>query len=102
MESRYRLLRILALVSLVLSILVFIWGLWNGLAWQGKAGYEGLTAPGGLKFVLRMTLFCIPFGPALFFATLLFLAASGLQIMLDTADRMRAIVDDLRRQTSGG
>ncbi|MCS7222316.1 MAG: hypothetical protein RML36_06795 [Anaerolineae bacterium] len=102
MESRYRVLRILALISLVLSILVFIWGLWNGLAWQSKAGYEGLTAPGGLKFVLRMTLFCIPFGPALFFATLLFLAASGLQLVLDAADRMQAVVEDLRRQASGG
>lgn len=103
MGSQHRFLRILALISLVLSIIAFVWGLWNGLAWQGKiGGYEGLQAPGGVEFVLRMTLFCLPFAPGLFFSVLLFLAASGLQLLIDIGDRTQAVVDQLKRQSQGG
>jgi len=102
MESKYRLLRILALVSLILAAIVFIWGLWNGLSWQGRvAGFQGLTAPGGLKLVLRLTAFFVPFGPALFFTILLFLGASGLQLMLDTAERTQALANDLKQRAQG-
>ncbi|HEY65086.1 MAG TPA: hypothetical protein G4O02_11005 [Caldilineae bacterium] len=101
MEGKYRWLRILAVVSLILAAIVLLWGLWNGLSWQAKAGYEGLTAPGGVRLVLRLTLFFLPFAPALFFAVLLFMAASGLQLMLDTAERTQALVEDLQKQARG-
>ncbi|GAB4520173.1 MAG: hypothetical protein Kow0047_31400 [Anaerolineae bacterium] len=99
MDNKVRWLRILAVISLVLAAIVLIWGLWNGLSWQGKiGGYEGLKAPGGVKLVLRLTLFFLPFAPGLFFATLLFLAAAGIQLMLDTAERTQAMLNDLERQ----
>ena len=100
MDTKHRTLRILAFISLILAALILLWGLWNGLSWPGKiAGYEGLTAPGSVKLVLRLTLFFLPFGPALFFATLLFLAAGGLQLVSDTAERTQALVEDLQRQS---
>jgi hypothetical protein len=102
MDSRFRFLRVLALISLILAIVVFLWGLWYGLSWQGLAGYEGLTASGNLKLVLRITMFCLPFAPALFFSGLLFLAYGGLQILLDTSERVQTILKDLEPPAQKG
>ena len=98
MEGKQKRLRILAVISLILAALVLLWGLWHGLAWQSKVGYDGLMAPGGVKLVLRLTLFFLPFAPALFFAGLLFMAAGGLQLAMDTAERTQAIANEVARQ----